>query len=268
MASAQLYSGSIPANYEKYLGPYLFEPYALDIVELLQSDDCKLILELACGTGRVTNHLLKLISNEGKIIATDINPDMLQIAQTKVTDSKIAWRIADAHELPFDDNTFDHVICQFGVMFFTDKQQAFKEVYRVLSPQGKFVFNCWDSLDGNKRVGAVRDVMEDVFGNEAPDFLQKGAYSFYNVAAIKTLLDAAGFKNITIGHVHKIAPYTNVEDYINGYVDGTPLSTFLQARDASMRDVVKQKLRDALGDQFNSNPATEMTALVCTAVKS
>src|SRR6266542_4862589 len=77
MASIALFAGAVPANYDKYLGPILFEPYALDLVERLRANKVKHLLELACGTGRVTKHLVELIPADGSLIATDLNPGML-----------------------------------------------------------------------------------------------------------------------------------------------------------------------------------------------
>ena len=61
MSSVAAFAGSVPANYERYLGPILFEPYALDLKDRLKGEQLKDVLELACGTGRVTKHLVELI---------------------------------------------------------------------------------------------------------------------------------------------------------------------------------------------------------------
>jgi ubiquinone/menaquinone biosynthesis C-methylase UbiE len=267
MSNMVSFTGSIPANYDKYLGPYLFEPYAIDLVQRLQNDSCKVILELACGTGRVTNHLVEILPEDGSLLATDLNPDMLTIAKSKVSDKRVEWQVVDALELPFDDASFDHIVCQFGVMFFPDKTKAFKEAYRALNEKGKFVFNTWGSLEENKRAGFIRDVLEDIFEEEAPDFLRKGPYSFYDPDAIKSNLTDAGFKSISVEQVKKVVEYRDVEEYINGFVDGTPLSAFLQQKDASVREEVKQKLRDALPQQFGESLASEMLAYVSIANK-
>ena len=99
MPSIALFAGSVPANYDKYLGPILFEPYALDLEERLKNDKIEHLLELACGTGRVTRHLVNLIPDNGSLIATDLNPGMLEIAKEKLADEKIKWSIADAQSL-------------------------------------------------------------------------------------------------------------------------------------------------------------------------
>src|SRR5215213_3412987 len=98
---------------------------------------------------RVTKHLLKLIPADGRLVATDLNPDMLSIAQSIIQSDKINWQAVDAQNLPFEGKSFDHIICQYGVMFFPDKQKAFAESYRVLQQEGKFLFNVWDEMKYN-----------------------------------------------------------------------------------------------------------------------
>ncbi|HYM94551.1 MAG TPA: class I SAM-dependent methyltransferase, partial [Chitinophagaceae bacterium] len=98
------FSGTIPVNYEKYLGPFLFEPYALHVVSLLQDIKYPGILEIACGTGRVTAHLAKNVKYDS-LTATDLNADMIEVAKKIVKDKNIKWELANAMELPFDDNS-------------------------------------------------------------------------------------------------------------------------------------------------------------------
>ena len=131
MEKTAAFAGSIPANYERYLGPFLFEPYALDLVSRLQDKKYNDILEIACGTGRVTKHLVSSVRYD-TLTATDLNPDMIAVAKEKVPDKKVKWLAADAMELPFDNNSFDLVVIQFGIMFFPDRAKGLSEVWRVL----------------------------------------------------------------------------------------------------------------------------------------
>jgi ubiquinone/menaquinone biosynthesis C-methylase UbiE len=145
----------------------------LDLKERLKNDRCVKVLELACGAGRITSRFTEILEKDGKIVATDINGDMLAVAK-KGDQACVDWQVIDAQELPFDNGFFDHVICQFGVMFFSDKLKAFKEAYRVISKEGKFVFNTWGPLNDSRRSGIIKDVMEDCFKDDAPGFLTKG----------------------------------------------------------------------------------------------
>ena len=134
MASIAAFTGSIPGNYDKYLGPVLFEPYALDLRDRLKKESLKNVLELACGTGRVTRHLVSLLPADGKLIASDLNPDMMAVAKTRVSDERVKWLAADAQALPFANDSFDHIVCQFGIMFFPDKGKALSEAFVFYNP--------------------------------------------------------------------------------------------------------------------------------------
>ena len=185
MSSIALFAGSVPANYDKYLGPILFEPYALDLTERLRKEKVEHVLELACGTGRVTRHLVDLIPEHGSLIAADLNLGMLEVAKSKIQSDKILWIVANAQDLPFYNGQFDHMVCQFGVMFFPDKEGSFREAHRVLKAGGKYIFNTWESVEKNPRIDLMWKVMYEVFGSESPDFLQKGPHSYYDKEEIE-----------------------------------------------------------------------------------
>jgi len=266
MSSLTAFAGSVPANYDRYLGPLLFEPYALDLVERLKNDQFKKVLEVACGTGRVTRHLLTLLNEDGKLLATDLNPDMIAQAKMHIKDERIQWQVADAQQLPFDENSFDHVICQFGVMFFPDKEGAFREAYKVLKAGGKYMFSVWDDMAYNPRVFILNSVMDELFKEEAPDFFKKGPYSYFDKTEIKESLQKAGFENISIDIVQKVTHLKNVDDVIIGFVDGSPLSSFLFNKPAALQDQVRQKLREKLNEQIEQyGSAMPLQALVIEA---
>lgn len=268
MSNTTAFAGSVPANYDQYLGPVLFEPYALDIIQRINSGNYHNVLELACGTGRVTKHLAASLPENKKLTATDLNGDMLEVAKSIVKDESIRWMVADAQELSFTDNTFDHVICQFGVMFFPDKAKAFSEAYRVLQPGGTFVFNVWDSLDANPRSAIIKKVMEDIMGDEAPDFMSKGPYSFYDKDLIFQLLQEAGFINIKLEVVQKEAYYAAADDLIKGFVDGSPLAAYLTQLTPSLRQTIREQLHKEIIDELGEKEIiSPMQAIVCSAIK-
>lgn len=261
------FNGTVPANYETYLGPLLFEPYALDLAARLQRDRLQEVLELACGTGRVTRHLLPLLPPEGRLLASDLNADMLAVAASLLEESRLRFLVIDAQELPFEAGRFTHVICQFGWMFFPDKAKAFDEAYRVLLPGGKLVFNVWDDLAFNPRSALVRDILQELMGAEAPDF-GGGPYSFFDKEEISYLVLEAGFTAVNLEVVTKSARFRDADEIVTGFVDGSPLSYFLQRQPASFREVVKDRLRTALDEQFAQYGWTiPMQAIVVEAIK-
>src|SRR5579859_1014886 len=106
------FAGSIPALYDRHLGPMLFEPYALDMAERVARLAPKRVLEIAAGTGIVTRALSQKLPAVA-IVATDLNQPMLDHAAARLTSERITWRQADAQALPFEDGSFDVVVCQF-----------------------------------------------------------------------------------------------------------------------------------------------------------
>src|ERR1700675_3540696 len=130
--SDKVFAGSIPTFYETYLVPLLFEPYAADLVNRLASRSPGRVLEVAAGTGVVTRVLASALPERVSIVATDLNQPMLDQASALGTRRPVEWRQADAMRLPFQDGTFDAVVCQFGIMFFPDKVRALSEAHRVL----------------------------------------------------------------------------------------------------------------------------------------
>src|SRR5581483_1821741 len=145
-----VFAGSIPALYDRYLGPIIFEPYATILAARVAGMDPRRVLETAAGTGIVTRELVRILPNDTAITATDLNQPMVDFAAGKIVAEKVSWRQADAQSLPFEDDAFDAVVCQFGVMFFPDRLAAYREVQRVLKPGGRFVFTVWDRIEENE----------------------------------------------------------------------------------------------------------------------
>lgn len=267
MDALTAFAGSIPANYDRYLGPVLFEPYALDMVARLKRDTVKNLLEISSGTGRVTAHLVSLIPEDGSFIASDINSDMLEVAKSKITDPVVQWKIADAQQLPFDNESFDHVVCQFGIMFFPDKQKALEEAYRVLEKGGKYLFNTWDSLDYNPRVAIFRNVMMEMFGNDTPDFLGEGPFSFHDKDEIRNMLVKAGFRDVRITEVPVISRYESEDNFIKGFLSG-PLGAYIAEKSEEIKLELNRRVKENMSRHTDYyGPEFPLQAIVCEGIR-
>lgn len=177
------FGGPIPELYDRYLGPYIFEPYAKDIAARIKLP-VKQVLEVAAGTGRVTHHIAGCIGKDARLTATDINADMLAVARQRVNAPHIEWMTANAMELPFDDNYFDCVVCQFGYMFLNDRQKGFDEALRVLKPGGQFLFSTWDKVENNITAYISRQIVTAFFKDDrSAGILQS---SFLHVRSCRT----------------------------------------------------------------------------------
>jgi ubiquinone/menaquinone biosynthesis C-methylase UbiE len=117
------------------LVPLIFDSYALDLASRLAEANALDVLETAAGTGVLTRAIASRLPADARIVATDLNQPMLNRAKARQSqDGRIEWKHADALALPFEDQSFDVVACQFGVMFFPDKVQVYHEAWRVLKP--------------------------------------------------------------------------------------------------------------------------------------
>lgn len=262
MPAIHHFQGSVPQNYDRYLAPVLFEPYAVDLVQRLKHEQVRNVLELACGTGRLTRHLAEIIPAGGSLCATDLNPGMLVLAKEKIRHQKVDWKIADAQDLPFPDQQFDHVVSQFGVMFFPDKQKAMDEVFRVLQPGGKFIFSTWESVEKNPRIELMWKIIYELFGNETPDFFRKGPHSFFDQEEIISLLAHAGFSDISIDVVEKLPKYNEPEDLVRGFADGSPIRNYLEAKEVE----VQMQFRERLLQGFIEQDKTFDRTVPCAAL--
>ena len=111
----------------------------------------------------------------------------------QVADSRISWRKADAQALPFEDAAFDLVCCQFGVMFFPDRQAGYREAKRVLKPGGCFLFSVWDRIEENVFANDVTNALAEVFPGDPPRFLARTPHGYHDTALIHSELEKAGF---------------------------------------------------------------------------
>lgn len=260
------FSGNIPENYDRYLGPFLFEPYAQDIVERINNPDAKNILEIACGTGRVTKYLRKAFPYTVKLIATDINTDMLKVAKKNIQDNSVEFKVVDAVDLPFADNTFDLIICQFGYMFVPDKSKAFSEAFRVLKKGGCLLFNTWDKIDNNPLVHTVNKIVIDFFESSPPQFYQI-PFSMYKKDEILKLMKDAKFTNINIAKVKKESSSHSALEVVKGLITGNPVYNEIVQKDPSAPKILTENAEKKVVKMFGIYAKSNLSAWVIKGFK-
>ncbi|TMH57406.1 MAG: methyltransferase domain-containing protein [Betaproteobacteria bacterium] len=245
----KVFAGSIPKIYEAHLVPLIFQPYADDLARRLASRPLRRVLEIAAGTGVVTRALASALPDRVEIVATDLNPGMLDQAIAIGTPRRVEWRQADAMQLPFADAEFDAVVCQFGAMFFPDRAKAFAEARRVLRPGGVFLFNVWDRIEENEFAHAVTAALETVFPDDPPRFMARTPHGYHDKALIARDLAQGGFASTAVEAVSR-AESARVAAV--AYCQGTPLRSEIEARDASRleaaTDVAAREIATRFGD--------------------
>jgi ubiquinone/menaquinone biosynthesis C-methylase UbiE len=251
----KVFAGSIPEIYERYLVPLIFDSYARDLAARLAKTEPQDVLETAAGTGVLTRAIAALLPANTRIVATDLNQPMLNHAKARQgDDGRIRWQQADALALPFEDRSFDAVACQFGVMFFPDKVQGYREARRVLKSGGNFFFNVWDRISENEFADVVTEALATLFPQDPPRFMSRTPHGYHNVETIREELTAAGFAAISIETVEHTSKTASPSDPAIAYCQGTPLRSEIEARDASRLEEATQAATSALARRFGSGP--------------
>ena len=230
----RLFAGSIPQLYERYLVPLIFEPYAADLAARVALRNPSSVLEIAAGTGVVTRRLASTLAPSVAIVATDLNQAMLDQAASVGTSRPVEWRQADATQLPFADESFDVVVCQFGVMFFPDKPRAFSEARRVLRPGGAFIFNLWDGIDQNEFANVVTLALAPLFPLDPPRCLARVPHGFGDTALVARQLSDGGFaRDPEVVVLAQRSRAASPDIPAIAYCQGTPLRNEIEARGPS-----------------------------------
>jgi ubiquinone/menaquinone biosynthesis C-methylase UbiE len=235
---------STPALYDRYMGPLLFEPWA----ELVAGRAALLrphrILETAAGTGIVTRALSRAVP-DAVIIATDLNPAVLAFAEQSEWPERVRFQAADAQDLPFADDSFDLLVCQFGVMFMPDKPRANREARRVLNATGRYLFLTFDRVSRNPVSEAAGQAVDALFPDDPLRYMERGPYSYTEPAQIEHDLRAAGFTTIDVETVTLTSRVT-ASDAAQGLVLGGPQRGEIERRDPAALEPAVEAVTRAL----------------------
>src|SRR4051794_24149575 len=230
-AMDKLFAGSIPEMYDRLLVPLIFEPYARDLAARVASVEPQDVLETAAGTGVLTRAMAARLAPKTRIVATDLNQPMLDYAAaSEPGNGRVTWRQADALALPFEDQGFDAVVCQFGAMFFPDKVKGYSEARRVLRAGGRFICSVWDKIEDNEFADVVPDALATIFPQDPPRFLARTPHGYHDVARLRDELRRAGFASIAIETRDDISKAASPRDPAIAYCQGTPLRNEIEAR--------------------------------------
>lgn len=255
-------------NYDFYLGGVLFEPYGKYMASRIDTTGLSNVLELACGTGRVTQYIHEALPAYVDFFATDISGDMLDIAKRRLGNDGIHYKTEDIQHLSFDDHTFDLVICQFGMMFLADRQKGFNEIARVLKPGGKLMCSTWNDALHNPLFGLlVNDLMLPYFADEDTTRLFV-PFSMYDKQQLVSWARNAGFQDVIIETVGLISPPVSVEHLATGFYYKHALGKAMRDKDPLAFEAVGEEFKTELERRYGTNPSIPMSALYITGQKN
>lgn len=250
-SSDTVFAGSVPEIYDTYLVPLIFESFAANLARHVASESPKKVLETAAGSGVVTRVLAPLLSSDASYVVTDLNQPMLDHACKKQgEDHRITWQQADALDLPFENESFGAVCCQFGAMFFPDRVAGYLEARRVLRPGGRFVFNVWDRIAENEFADVVTNTAASFFPDDPPLFLARTPHGYHDVGLIHEEVRNAGFSDVAITTIKETSSAPSPKHPAIAYCQGTPLRNEIESRDASLLDEITECAAKAIAERF------------------
>jgi ubiquinone/menaquinone biosynthesis C-methylase UbiE len=258
--------GSIPENYDRGLGPIIFTDYDEHTARLVAGYAPSRVLETGAGTGIVTRRLRDLLPATTRLIATDLNPPMLDVARKKFRpDEPVEFHHADAMALPFPDASFDVVVCQFSVMFFPEKDKSYREAYRVLTPGGRYVFSVWDG-DYNRHGRIADEVAAQFFPSDPPQFYRVTT-GYNKIDPIKDALCDAGFIDLRIAVLTREKRVADTSAFAHAMVYGNPLIDMIRTRSGVDPDQVVDALGEAFAREFGNPGRLPQRAILFDATR-
>jgi SAM-dependent methyltransferase len=207
--------------YERRFVPSLCHQWTAKLVDAAGIRYGSLVADIACGTGVLARAAANRAGLAELVVGVDPNESMLAVA--KRTAPGIRWQLACAESLPFADESFDAVVCQFGLMFFDDKPRGIREMMRILRPGGRLVVAVWDSLERNAGFSAAINLLQRTCSGEFADGMRV-PFALGDVNVLRALFRRAGVRKIAVStHVGQ-ARYASVRAWIYTIIKGWTLA--------------------------------------------
>lgn len=247
-------SGSEPESYELYKVPRLFGPVARFFLASVPLRAGGRVLDVACGTGIVARLAAPRVAPSGRVVGLDLNDGMLEVARAH--DPKdgvpIEWKQGNAAALPFEDATFDVVLCQQGLQFFPDKARALQEIYRVLVPGGTAAFNVWGKAS---RYNAVLAEALTRYHDANTANRSLAPFALADPQAVRTLVMDAGFSKIEMRTAVVTRRVQPSQEWLIQDTAGMPYAAVIDGMDSAARAAMVREIGAKLkgfwdGDSF------------------
>ena len=222
-------------GYESLFVPALFEQWTTHLIEGAGIRKASHVLDIACGTGVLARNALSQTGPSGRVVGVDPAPGML--AAAKEIEPNIDWILCGAEALELDDETFDCVISQFGMMFFQDRQKSAEEMFRVLKPSGSLAIAVWNSVEQNPAYADIIAVLQEQVGTAAADALRL-PFCLGNPDEVTTVLSNSGFTSINVETTVESAQFPSSRHMVEAELRGWLPLFDINLSEAKINDVL------------------------------
>jgi ubiquinone/menaquinone biosynthesis C-methylase UbiE len=250
-------SNDAASLYEKYVYP-LMQPWVAALIEKGRVAKGDQVLDAACGTGFVSRRVAELVGSTGHVAGADLNRGMILAAQeitNRTSELPIEWRVADAAELPFDNERFDVALCQQGMQFFPDSAGAISELHRVLKPGGWLAFTIWGPIEENPYLGAVANALKSHLNEQAANGFRAAFAKSYR-ADFDDALHDVGFMQIQVDSPVLAFRLPPLQDYLPGHLASLPMAGAIAALPCVKKQALITDVSNALQGFADGNGVT------------
>ncbi len=232
----------------------VFEKWAMDSIRRVQPRQEDVVIDVAAGPGTVALLLSPIVS---KVVALDFSSKMMAQLDRQVCArgiKNIMTRVCDCQLLPYEDNVFDLGFSQFGLMFFPDRFQGFREMYRVLKPGGKAAVYSWAPIKESSAMTMMMGALFAGFPETKPKETETKTivHGLDDLDTFRSEMSLAGFWDIKFEEITHSFPVREPEDFWISMVKGSAPVTMMK-NDTSPEEWVRreeicvQYLRDHMG---------------------
>jgi SAM-dependent methyltransferase len=203
--------------YEELFVPALFQQWTHLLIQAAGLEPGSHVLDVACGTGVLARDALSTVGPSGSVSGTDPNPGMLEVARHLAPE--VDWKRGTAEALPFPGESFDCVISQFGLMFFSDHVASVREMLRVLVSGGRLVLSVWDTLERSPAFADEVSLLERTAGTDAANAL-RAPFVLGNKDDLVQIANQAGVSSVAVNTHQGTARFPSIRSLVEADLRG------------------------------------------------
>lgn len=229
-------------RYQTVLTPAILGPFARALVEFAAPQKGEWIVDVGCGTGAAARYAAEAVGSTGKVAAVDMNASMIDVARSLpvVAGAPIEWHVAQATDLPLEDQSVDVALCAQTLQFLPEKRLSLIEVQRVVKEKGRVAVSLWTPIEDNPYFYTLVETMTRHVGPETAVGL-KAAFALTDAAEIYNLLQESGFGQIEMQETQLDLLMPELTDFVPRHIQATPMATgFIQASKAIQQTVIRE----------------------------
>lgn len=249
--------------YEALFVPALFRQWAPKVADAARIQPGERVLDLACGTGVLAREVLSRVGAAGHVVGLDLSPGMLDVAKRLTPEAE--WREGSAGALPFADQAFDAVVSQFGLMFFTDREQALREMLRVLTPRGRLAVAVWNSLETMPAYAAEVALLDRVAGRPAADAV-RAPFVLGDLRNLVGLFRGAGVSSVQIVTHRGTARFPDIRSMVEADLRGWLPVMGVMLSEEQIKQVLEEA-EEAVSPHVSDAATFEVSAHIVTGTR-